>query len=173
MSTAFKAWTMLTIYCFRSTSCKEKVFVFGPGPQLVLYELKVSFSGQILTQSGLWVESTAFPTSSQVMLKRLIHSSQLGNKALITLNIGCKINQFVYKSRRSRNKVSVWFIPRPGGKRRAGREWAKEQMNTCLYIIAGLKTRKHCYLPNLVALKVTEWKLHEIVVFIYNRILTT
>lgn len=50
MSTAFKAWTILTIYCFRSTSCKEKVFVFSPGPQLVLYELKVSFSGQILTQ---------------------------------------------------------------------------------------------------------------------------
>lgn len=50
MSAAFKAWSKLTIYCFRSTSCKEKVFVFSPCPPSVLSELKVRFSGQILIQ---------------------------------------------------------------------------------------------------------------------------
>ena len=81
MSTAFRACSKLTIYCFRSTSCKEKVFVFGPCPQSVLSELKVRFSGQILIQ-GLWMESTVFLTSSQVMLKRLIQRSQLEQQGL-------------------------------------------------------------------------------------------
>ena len=79
----------------------------------MLSELKMRFSRQILIQwpvDGVNGVSNKLPGDAQAADTQFNWSS----KALSTLNIVCKINQFIYKCSRvqdPRNEVSVWFIP--------------------------------------------------------------